>query len=231
MNRITKHTTRVMRPEAALIVYSCENEYPQKEYFLEFRNIGKDGLMEAGKPVSQKFIHSLVENFSTESSSVLYGKIPQRMMYVHSRKGKYVWHTSPCRKYLYFTTNLNIPNGEYCIPGLVWMVDGESLYLFAYKAKRLTPNTQLFSAPFFNVTAKDGSVCLGNAKLKPPQNLIFLNFMQYWEDKFFLSEFAHVLGGNPTKTNLVLVTLNSTQSFDNSELLPIKKLKIKDLMK
>jgi hypothetical protein len=111
------------------------------------------------------------------------------------------------------------------------MVEGESLYLFAYKAKRITPNTQLFSAPFFNVTPKNGSVCLGNAKLEFPKNVNFINFLKFWQDKFFLSEFANVLGGNPTKTNLVLVTLKSTQSFDNAELLPIRKLKLIYLLK
>jgi hypothetical protein len=104
----------------------------------------------------------------------------------------------------------------------------ESLFLFAYKAKRLTFGTQLYAAPFFNVNM-DGNVCLGNAKLKLPEKLTFQMFFKHWEEKFFLSEFSHVLGNNPTKTNLVLVTMNSARVFDNAELLPIKKLKLKNL--
>jgi PRTRC genetic system protein B len=231
MNKLTKDISQMMYPAAALIAYTGENEYRNSKYFLEFRSIGKDGLMEAGKPVSQKFIQSLVENFAVESSSVPNGEIPRNLLYVHTQKGKYVWHTPPCRKYLYFKSNLSIPNGEYGLPGLVWMVNNESLNLYAYKAKRLTVNTHLYSAPFFNVNSNNGSVCLGNAKLKSPQNLTFQNFIKFWEDKFFLSEFSHVLGSNPIKSNLVLVTLKSIQSFDNDELLPIKKMKFKDLMK
>ena len=56
-------------------------------------------------------------------------------------------------------------------------------------------------------------------------------FLKYWEEKFFLSEFSHLLGKNPTKTNLVLVTMNSALAFDNAELLPVKKLKLKNLLK
>ena len=56
MNKLTREITRVMRPAAALIAYICEDDYRRREYYLELRNIGKDGMMEAGKPVSQKFV-------------------------------------------------------------------------------------------------------------------------------------------------------------------------------
>ena len=231
MNELTKELTRSLIPAAALIAYICEDDFSRREYFLECRSINKDGLMGAGKPVSQHFIQSLTENFSAGASSVPHGEIPQKMLYADTQKGKYVWHSPPCRKYMYFKTGLNIPNGEYTLPGLVWKVDGKILYLYAYRAKRLTSGTQLFSAPFFNVSPQSGNVCLGNASLKMPETLTFCNFLKFWEDKFFLSEFSHVSGGNPTKNNLVLVVKNSVQSFDNNELTPIKKMKLKTLLK
>jgi PRTRC genetic system protein B len=231
MNKMTREIARMMRPTAALIAYSSEDENWQKDYYLEFRKIGKEGMMDAGKPVSIKFVQSLAESFCVESSSVPYGEIPKGLLYVNTREGNYVWHTSLCRKYLYFKSSLNIPNGEYSIPGLVWQVKRESLHLFAYKTKRLTSGTQLYAAPFFNVNPNSGSVCLGNAKLKLPEKLTFPMFIKYWEEKFFLSEFSHLLGDNPTKTNLVLVTMNSIMAFDNDELIPIKKLKLKNLLK
>jgi PRTRC genetic system protein B len=231
MNRLTRQIARMMRPTAALIAYAEEDEYRQKDYYLEFRKIGNDGTMESGKPVSVKFVQSLAESFTVESSSVPYGEIPKGLFFVNTRESNYVWHTPSCRKYLYFKNGLNIPNGEYCIPGLIWQVKGESLYMFAYRAKRLTSGTQLYSAPFFNVNPSSGSVCLGNAKLKLPEKLTFQMFIKYWEEKFFLSEFSHVSGSNPTKNNLVLVTLNSKQAFDGAELIPVKKLKLKNLLK
>ena len=72
------------------------------------------------------------------------------------------------------------------------MVKRENLYLFAYTAKRLTINAQLYAAPFFNVNANSGAVCLGNTKLGKPEILNFENFIKYWEDEFFLSEFSHL---------------------------------------
>ena len=129
-----------------------------------------------------------------------------------------------------FPNGFKIPNGEYSLPGLVWMVRGESLYMYAYTVKRLTPDTKLFSAPFFNVRPDDGSVCLGNAKLELPENINFHNFIKFWEDKFFLSEFSHILGQNPVRSNLVTVIKNSAVSFDNKELLPVKKKKLKNLL-
>jgi len=220
-----------MHPTAAFIVYCCGDEYNRKEHYLEFRNIGNTGMMGAGKPVSLRYIQSLTESFSVKSTSIPHGEIPKMMWYADTREEKYIWHRPPCRKQMYFKKDLNVPNGTYSIPGLVWMVKREILYLFAYTAKRLTVNAQLYSAPFFNVNHDSGSVCLGNAKLKKPEDLTFLNFLKYWEDKFFLSEFSHLLGSNPTKHNLVLVMKKSVNVFDNEELIPVEKLKFKDLFK
>ena len=231
MNKLTKEITRSMQPVAALVAYCSEDQYSRKEHYLEFRSIGKNGLMSAGKPVSQKFIQSLTENFAVQSSSVPHGEIPKVMRYADTREEKYIWFRPPCRKYLFFKKELNIPNDTYCIPGLVWQVRREQLCMFAYRSKRLSTNTQLYSAPFFNVNPVSGSVCLGNAKLQKPETFSFENFIKYWEDKFFLSEFSHLTGGNPTKRNLTLVIKNSTDVFDHEELVPVKKLKFKDLLK
>ena len=229
MNKLTKEITRSMHPVAALIAYCSEDEYSRKEHYIEFRNIRDNGMMGAGKSVSLKFIQSLAESFAVKSTSVPHGEIPKVMLYADMREEKYVWYRPPCRKYMYFKKDLNIPNGDYFIPGLVWMVRREHLYLFAYKSKSLSSNKQLCAAPFFNVNPGNGSVCLGNAKLAKPEILSFENFVKYWENLFFLSEFSHLSGGNPTRNNLVLVVKNSTKVFDNEELIPVKKLKLKEL--
>lgn len=224
--------TRLMQPTAALIAYTCEDDYQRNEYFLESRSIGSNGVMGAGKPVSNSFIKKLLENFSLEaSSSIPHGVLPKSMLYAGMQNEKYAWYSPPCRKYLYFKNGLDIPNGEYALPGLVWVVRKNTLSLYAYKSKRLTPKTPLHAAPFFNVSPEDGHVCLGNAKLELPEKLSFNAFIKYWEDKFFFSEFSHILGGNPTRNNLVLVMKKGKEIFDNDELVPIKKLKLKDIIK
>lgn len=83
--------------------------------------------------------------------------------------------------------------------------------------------TPLFRAPFFNVTGS--SVCLGSSSLEKPQNPTFLSLLEYWEKRFWLTEFSH-LGGNvnPTVSNLVIVTENIRNNpFDMNELKPMNK--------
>lgn len=83
--------------------------------------------------------------------------------------------------------------------------------------------TPLFRAPFFNVTGS--SVCLGSSSLDKPQNPTFLSLLEYWEKRFWLTEFSH-LGGNvnPTVSNLVIVTENIRNNpFDMNELKPMNK--------
>ena len=47
----------------------------------------------------------------------------------------------------------------------------------------------------------------GSANIDLPKNLTYESLLQYWEKKFWLTEFSHLGGnGNPTRSNLVLVT-------------------------
>ena len=59
----------------------------------------------------------------------------------------------------------------------------------------------------------------------------FLEFQEYWEKRFWMSEFSH-LGGdrNPTRNNLVSVTEHARNNpFDYSELQQSGK-KLKDIL-
>ena len=63
------------------------------------------------------------------------------------------------------------------------------------------------------------------------ESLDFHTLLEYWEKRFWLSEFSHLGGGkNPTRSNLVLVTERMReQPFDNDELQPINK-RLKDIL-
>lgn len=63
------------------------------------------------------------------------------------------------------------------------------------------------------------------------ENPTFLSLLEYWEKRFWLTEFSH-LGGNvnPTVSNLVIVTENIRNNpFDMNELKPMNK-KLKDIL-
>ena len=57
--------------------------------------------------------------------------------------------------------------------------------------------------------------------------------MEYWEKKFWLTEFSHLGGGgNPTRSNLILVTKAAKDKpFNLDELKPLNNLKLKDILK
>ena len=59
----------------------------------------------------------------------------------------------------------------------------------------------------------------------------FDRWLEYWEKRFWMSEFSHLGGGgNPTRSNLVLVTEKARNNpFDENELLLSEK-RLKDLL-
>ena len=101
--------------------------------------------------------------------------------------------------------------------------------IFAYKGRIPEEDTPLYLAPFFNVTR--GSVCLGNSTLVKPENMDFHALQEYWEKRFWLSEFSH-LGGqdNPTHSNLVLVTEQARDSPFNEDELNQLDNQLKDIL-
>ncbi len=132
---------------------------------------------------------------------------------------------------MFFKESLHIENAEYNLPGVIYEVRDERMNIYAYIDKELKPETELYAAPFFNVTG--ASVCLGSAKIDKPTEITYDKLLEYWEKKFWLTEFSHLGGnGNPTKSNLVLVTKAAKDApFNLEELKPLKNLKLKDILR
>ena len=207
MNELTQNIQKMMVPKAAIIAYKYEDRRnSDTRYFIELRPIGKSGQMGAGIPVTYEFMNTLLESYTEEMSGIPAGRVPENMLACNPRKGQ-----------------------EEYLPGIVYHVKNGSMDVFAFKGKRPMETTPLFRAPFFNVTGS--SVCLGSSSLEKPQNPTFLSLLEYWEKRFWLTEFSH-LGGNvnPTVSNLVIVTENIRNNpFDMNELKPMNK-KLKDIL-
>jgi len=228
MNEITTKILDNFSPVSALIVY--ENGLNDK--YIEVCDINKHGRLGAAKPVSIDFMISLCQSFSETHSRTPSGAMPGEMLYCDTRAGKetYVWFNPPMKRRMYFKESLNIKNAEYNVPGVVYVVQGGDLDIYAYKGKPMTTRTKLFKAPFFNVT--DSSVCLGNDKEILCNNPTFSDLMEHWEKRFWNSEFSH-LGGNanPTKSNLVTVTKSAkNKPFDETQLVSFPKLTLEKLL-
>lgn len=234
-NQLTKEITNMLVPRAALIAYSSEEEVHtgNRRYFLESREIDGQGNMAEGKPVTVEFMNELVRNYSETHNSTPYGRLPSNLLYVDSRKGseRYVWYNPPGKRMMYFVSGLGIENAKYHLPGIIYEAKDSQLDIYAYKGDRPDRETVLYEAPLFNVTGS--SVCLGSARIEKPRDMTYTNLLEYWEKKFWLTEFSHLGGhGNPTKSNLVLVTKAARDKpFDLEELKPLNNLKLKDILK
>lgn len=232
MNELTRKLTTRLHPQAALIAYSTQNNVPNKNYFLELRAIDEEGRMGEAQPVTCDFLNEIAHDYIESFGSIPHGAIPQNMLYADVRRGseRYVWYNPPQRRIMYFKEFLQIENAEYNLPGVIYEVQNNRLNIYAYKGTEPpTPETELFRALFFNVTV--AAVCLGSAKADMPKDATFENLTTYWERRFWLSEFTHLGGGNPTRSNLVLVTKAAHNApFDTEELIPLK-MKLQKLLR
>lgn len=229
-NKLTRQINALMHPKAALVVYASEEG---RSFFMEARRIDKNGKMGEGRPVTVEFMNELVRGYSESHSSTLHGQVPSNLLWCDPRKGceKYVWYNPPGKRMMFFKENLGMENAEYHLPGIIYEAGGNSLNVYACKDRKPTEKTELYAAPFFNVTG--ANVCLGSAKIDMPKDLTYVNLLEYWEKKFWLTEFSHLGGGgNPTKSNLVLVTKAAKEKpFDLEELKPLRNLKLKDILR
>lgn len=232
MNELTNHIQEIMVPKAALIAYEYKKAYYSTgKYFLEHRPINAEGRMGAGMPVTYEFMNTLLESYTGEMDGIPHGRIPSNMLWCDTRKGyeKYIWYNPPQKRQMFFKEDLGISDGLFSVPGIIYIVIGDSLNIFSYKGKFPKEKTELYLAPFFNVTGS--SVCLGSSILEKPQEIDFVELQSYWEKRFWLSEFSH-LGGrkNPTRNNLVSVTENArNHPFDYEELISTGK-HLKDIL-
>lgn len=235
-NELTRKLKTPLHPRAALIVYVEDNNSYHTDNdsnFVEVRDIDESGRMGEGRPVTVEFMNELVRGYSERHSATPYGRIPSNLLWCDPRKGseKYIWYNPPQKRMMFFNDILKIENAEYNLPGIIYEAGENRLNVYAYKDTELTDKTELFAAPYFNVTG--AGVCLGSAKIEKPKDLTYANLLDYWEKKFWLTEFSHLGGGgNPTKSNLVLVTKAAKDKpFDLEELKPLRNLKLKDILK
>lgn len=179
------------KPKANLVVYESQ----EGNIYCEIHKVNEKGKMLSGKPVSVSFMKEIFKQTNSDLTDHMSfdSIVPSNVMWYDSQMGvhKIIWYTEPMKKMLRFQSNMNIPNGKAFIPGMIWMYDGESLLVFAYKGnkpKQTKSNIELFNAPFFNVY-NGGDICWGNTDIDKEFSS-FEDIMEFYEEAFFNSEFS-----------------------------------------
>lgn len=125
MNELTKNMQKMMVPKAAIIAYKYEDKRNfDTRYFIELRPIRKSGQMGAGIPVTYEFMNTLLESYTEEMSGIPAGRVPENMLACNPRKGQeeYIWYNPPGKRQMFFHKDLNIQDGMFNLPGIVYHV-------------------------------------------------------------------------------------------------------------
>ena len=239
MKDITENFGTLYQPISALVFY--QNNYKTQNTFVEHFDMDKDGNPINAHPLTEREAKALAKSLVVDSNKeknhdFLKPKsiLPTNILHINSGENASVlWFTPSMKRQMFFTENLQIPNGTAEIPAILWFAGKRSLKVFALaNNRRPTEETPLFYAPFFNVY-ENGSVCMGTVDVDIRNSSSLEEFTEKWENYFFNSYFSHLMSEhNPINGNCV----NLWKSLvDAEKAFPKKVLKktnktIKDLL-
>ena len=220
MKDITQDFGTLYHPTTALVFY--QNDEIDKDTYVEHFDMDKNGNPINAHPLTEReakeLIKALTINAQKEKSqdflkpkSILRTNILQINP---SENGSVLWFTKSMKRQLFFTENLEIPNGTAEVPAMLWLANKRSLKIFALSSnRRPTEKSELFYAPFFNVY-ENGNVCMGTVDVHIQNSNSLEEFIEKWEDYFFNSYFSHLMNEhNPINGNCV----NLWKSLINTE--------------
>jgi len=211
MNPITQDLGTLYHPVKALLLYRTKGGSYQESCYVESYDIGADGKPLNAHPLTVQEGEELIKALSVKVKKerehrILNprGLLPSNVLYLNTGKNACaVWRTPAQKVGLLFDKALQIACGEAAVPPLVWKASRKELMVFAMKGRKVTPDTPLFRAPFFNIGER-GRVCMGNVRVQIPPDCCIEDFMRLWQTYFFNSYFTHLIGSDtPVKGNIV----------------------------
>lgn len=222
-------------PEVCLMIYKQKKENNQDTFYLETRKVRKTKLgyrILEGKPLDKKTHSELSKYFKKSKEDSIYckGLLPKNVLYFGESNSKphIIWYRKGPAS-LIFKKDLNVKDGIYMLPTLIFMLKGETLSVFATKSKSINEKSDLYKAPFHNIY-DNGDVCMGSALIKESNEL--KTIIKNYESAFFNSKFSHFQNeGSPIKGNLNTYfnkIVDKQIPFDNSLLIKTNK-KLKNL--
>lgn len=229
MKDITENFGTLFRPTSALVFY--QNNEKTKETYVEHFDMDKHGNPINAHPLTEREAKALAKSLMVSSKKEKNqeflkprGILPTNILHINSGENASVlWFTPSMKRQMFFTENLQIPNGIAEVPAMLWLAGKRSLKVFALaNNRRPTEETPLFYAPFFNVY-ENGIVCMGTVDVDIRNSSSLEEFTEKWEGYFFNSYFSHLMNEhNPIKGNCVNLWKNLV---DTEKVFPKKVLK------
>lgn len=229
VNNITQQFADVYFPKKALLFYHHAIE--KEKVYIEMFDCSKNGQLSNAHPLSEKEIGQLAKLFHQRKHKDQFleceGVLSPNILHLNMRDKCVIWYTPVQQRDIYFTSGLQLPNGKLSIPALIWKATATELSIFATKElQRPSLSTPLYHAPFYNVY-DNGNICMGTVRVDMRRSIDIIDFMNRWERYFFNSKFSHFIGQKKqTKTEITTLyrrLLNTSISFPEKELIPIKK--------
>lgn len=200
MKNISSFLKDVYRPVKALIVFG-KGESGLNDVYVESYDMDIQGTPINAHPLSGRECAALAHALRTEENNKAFlkckGILPKNLLYLSGGdkgNGCAIWHTHVQTRSLFFR-GLDIPDGEANVPPLVWRATKDRLQVWALKNNRVTAETPLYRAPFFNLY-RDATVCMGNVDIEADSTDCLERFMAFWEQAFWNSAFSHLIDHN-----------------------------------
>lgn len=158
--------------------------------------------------------------------------IPRNVLNYKTHEKEIIWFSNPMIKYLYFSNDLPIKNGNYPTPSLVWKLEKDKLFIYAIVDNDVKEDTILYRAPFLNVYANH-SVCMGTASISKIKSTSYNQIIDKVYHLFFESVFTHTNHDELIKGSITELYQKQRkekhEGFDNSLLIKTE-LTLKDIL-
>ncbi|MCL2591250.1 MAG: PRTRC system protein B [Betaproteobacteria bacterium] len=175
----------------AVLIYENRTGFAELATLHRIEQVDGEAIIGAGRLMTAKAALKLAADLGKHSAHV--GFLPDNVLCFNGEA--IVWWMPPAKRHISFSTPAHIDEmgaaerGETVPhPGLVFAAAPQYWYVWAVKgAKRPTPATPLYQAPYFNVGSK-GEICQGSASV-PNEGTV--EKISAWNDAFFRSTFTH----------------------------------------
>lgn len=160
----------------------------RKNYYVEEKQVVNGQVLSASPLNVEKVkdvFNYLFQSNKNKKEVRWKGIIPKNVIFYEPET--LIWNVLPGKRKLFFQDKETL-NKEYLIPGLVFILKGTSLNVYAYKGVWIEDEDDLYLAPFPNINSS-GNVCMGNMDVEYKNT--YEETINKIQDDFFNSIFTH----------------------------------------